>query len=421
MAFGFDGSKVVNNAMKNASYTSNMAQNIPVVEWQLKNAKTPEDYKAIDAKINAIQKTSPEFADTFRRMRDRSLANKGITGEKRYLYIDPTSNEDANREQTFDTLKNESQNFYTGQETADNAQIEEQTGLVNSMTGILEQKAIEKKSEIDNLRAKGLITTQRYNEMYDEIKNSLADNQRQIDGGLTLAEYGNPDNKVMQATKSFYDKEANQENQRGVDNYGTLSALGAQSMNAYQNSPMSVGQQMSRAALSGRQASEAFNQAQKRIQALRDQGLNKGFEMSDNVYKATEKARQNRVDMVQTGADINGKSADSEKDFTKQITGMQNEVTDMEMRPKQMKSSLSGWQYELNKNRKSAQFNNKNAQTNALFGARGGKFSTEAAKEQANQANSTATDSSQRAFAGSVLGGLLGAGGQVAGSAVGKP
>jgi len=87
-----------------------------------------------------------------------------------------------------------------------------------------------------------------------------------------------------------YGDEARGENRRGQADFGVLSSLGAQSMGNFGNQPMTVGQQMAMAAQSQRQAGEAFSGAQRRVQGLRDQGLqslmmnrDRGLETSSNL------------------------------------------------------------------------------------------------------------------------------------------
>lgn len=197
---------------------------------------------------------------------------------------------------------------------------------------------------------------------YDRIQEDTEDEVR---SAMTLGEYNNPNNRVSRSVRDIYntegdrvqgdynaegdnlrgqynaegvtqqglyDQQATGETRRGQADFGVLSSLGAQSMGQGGMGPMTVGQQMAMMAQSQRQAGEAYAGAQRRVQGLRDQGLQAntmnrdrgleqyanrrdqglssktglrergvqaGFDRSDAAFAAGESARDRRLRVMQ--------------------------------------------------------------------------------------------------------------------------
>lgn len=145
-----------------------------------------------------------------------------------------------------------------------------------------------------------------YNDMSSKYSDMQDRADREAKSAMTLSDYQNPNNSVMTGVRNVYnaegdtqrgfynteadtqrnfyndegaaqqgmfEKNAGGETRRGQADYGVLSSLGAQSAGYGNMGPMTVGQQVAMMANSQRQAADAYAQTQKRVQALRDQGL----------------------------------------------------------------------------------------------------------------------------------------------------
>ena len=111
---------------------------------------------------------------------------------------------------------------------------------------------------------------------------------------LTLEEMMDPDNKVAMAYRESYEKDAQQARQQGQQDYGVLSALGAQAAQGQfgQSGPMTAGSMGQIYAQNQNQAGEAYARAQQRMYDLQQQGRKTGEEQTGLAYKAGQSAIQ---------------------------------------------------------------------------------------------------------------------------------
>jgi hypothetical protein len=158
--------------------------------------------------------------------------------------------------------------------------------------------------------------------MHRDVMNTA---KTEADSAMSLRDYMDPNNRVQSAYRDLYNKEgasmrgryetqAQNEQRQGVADYGVLSSLGAQAAANQSVGPMTVGQQMANMAVANRQAGEAFANTQRRMQLLRDygmqgedalrgQGLAAGERASDKAYEA---GRLSREDLSRRMADFEG-------------------------------------------------------------------------------------------------------------------
>jgi len=142
------------------------------------------------------------------------------------------------------------------------------------------------------------------NKVYTDLSTRMSSQQddadKQAADAMSLAEYQDPNNRVATATRGLYDQQAQNEGKQGLADFGVLSSLGAQSMGSAMGGmgPMTVGQQMSMMGQSQNQAAGAFQNTQRRMQNLRDQGLQMGFERTDKAYGAGQDAKKRQADLV---------------------------------------------------------------------------------------------------------------------------
>lgn len=103
---------------------------------------------------------------------------------------------------------------------------------------------------------------------------------------MTEAQARDPNNPVAVAFRQFYEQQAGQEGKQGLADVGVMQSLGAQAFGSQLGggAPMSTGQMQGLMAQSQNQAGQAFANVQKRLQALRDQGIQQGWTQTENAY-----------------------------------------------------------------------------------------------------------------------------------------
>lgn len=109
---------------------------------------------------------------------------------------------------------------------------------------------------------------------------------------LTLEELMDPDNKVAKAFRESYERDAQAARQQGQQDYGILSALGAQAAQGQfgMSGPMTAGAMGQIYAQNQNQAGEAYARAQQRMYDLQQQGRKAGEEQTKLSYDAGQKA-----------------------------------------------------------------------------------------------------------------------------------
>lgn len=219
-----------------------------------------------------------------------------------------------------------------------------------------------------------------YNRMggqYDQMQEKA---NREANSAMSLSDYMNPNNKLITQTRGvyndegtlqrgqynteadrqrsayndegtyqqkFYDDQATGETRRGQADYGVLSSLGAQAAGQAFTGPMTVGQQMAMVAANQRQAGDAYANTQRRVQSLRDQGLqanlgnrNKGLDTATSTRaKGLETQGQLRSRGIEAGTERNdaayaaGESArDRQRALMGDRRGLESEYRDFQSR-----------------------------------------------------------------------------------------
>ncbi len=136
------------------------------------------------------------------------------------------------------------------------------------------------------------------NDIQPRLKSAMEDAQKEAGSAMTLQQSMDPNNSVHQAVEGKYNDLAGGVQKQGLADYGVLSALGAQ---ATQNtmgaagSPM-TGQQMGMiSANNSRNASQAYNIAAQRMNDLKQQGIDRGFNESDKAYDRGTAAKDGKI------------------------------------------------------------------------------------------------------------------------------
>lgn len=118
------------------------------------------------------------------------------------------------------------------------------------------------------------------------FKNAMEKADQNASQAMSLKDAGDMNNPVQQGVRDFFNKQAAQQGRAGMADVGMLQSLGAQA-NAQQmgaGAPMTGAQMMMMQQGNAAQAGQAFANTQKRMQALRDQGIAQGIASSDAQY-----------------------------------------------------------------------------------------------------------------------------------------
>jgi len=158
------------------------------------------------------------------------------------------------------------------------------------------------------------------NTIQPQLKSMLDDAQREASGAMTLQQAGDPNNAVHQATRNMFNTEASNVQNQGLAASGVLGSLGAQnaSMAFGANGPMTVGQQQALYAASQGQAGQAFANAQRKMNDLRQQGILQGYVESDRQYQRGQGAKDRHRQAV---GDVSG----AEADYLQRTKGLREE------------------------------------------------------------------------------------------------
>jgi len=177
------------------------------------------------------------------------------------------------------------------EETWKNAQagnLDQSTSNTNALEGDFQkaQQGLEEEAKKQSADSNTV-----YKDLSTRQEGSMNQAQTNSQAAMTLKDYMDPNNAQMTGVRQLYDTRAQQERQRGLADYGVLSALGAQAGGLANQGPMTVGQQMANVAQSSRGAGEAYANTQRRMQALQDQGMERAFDQNDKFYNAGQEAQ----------------------------------------------------------------------------------------------------------------------------------
>lgn len=154
------------------------------------------------------------------------------------------------------------------------------------------------------------------NTLQPAYKNNMEDAQKNASSAMTLQEAMDPNNRVQTAVRGMYENQAQNENRALLGSTGVLQSLGAQNFASQLAGagPMTGGQLQALMAGNQQQSGAAFARGQGRIQNLRDQGLNRGFEQSNWAYgrgqEAKDRALQGTKEYEAAGTREMGRQSD---------------------------------------------------------------------------------------------------------------
>ncbi len=218
--------------------------------------------KAREAKKEADRKASELYDQTI-------LLNKGLDSA------------DTNYETAFDTR--------SGQ------YMQSAEGLVKNYTSAIDK--LKREAEGQSKDATKTYT----NTIQSNQKNAMQMAKSNAQQAMSLKDASDPNNAVMKGIRDLYNKQGEGVRRQGQQDFGVLSALGAQAAQGQFGAggdPMTAGQMGQIYGQNQAQAGDAYARAQKRMYDLQQQGLDKGFDQSNQIYQFGQDAGRRYSDTV---------------------------------------------------------------------------------------------------------------------------
>lgn len=124
------------------------------------------------------------------------------------------------------------------------------------------------------------------NDIQPRMKNIMEDAQKEAASAMSLKDAMDPNNSVMKGVRELYDQRAKGAKTQGMQDFGVMSALGAQAAQGqFGAMPMTSGMMGQIYSQNQRQASEAVARASQRARDLEDQGMERSFDQSNRMYE----------------------------------------------------------------------------------------------------------------------------------------
>jgi hypothetical protein len=185
-------------------------------------------------------------------------------------------------------------------------------------------KGLQSQAETQAADAKSTYT----NTILPGFKNSMEDAQRQASQAMSLSDAGDMNNSVQKGVRDFYGQQAKGEGQQGLADVGVLSAMGAQALGNQmgQGGPMTGAQLQLATSQNMAQSGQAFANTQKRIQALKQQGIEQGLTQSNQQYNRGQDAREFAQKSVGAYEGANNRMNNEQADFRGEIGTQQNNI-----------------------------------------------------------------------------------------------
>jgi hypothetical protein len=204
------------------------------------------------------------------------------------------------------------------------------------------------KSLSDDAAAQASDGTKTYkNNIQPRLQNIMSDAETQAGSAMSLADAGDPNNKVNKAWNDLYEAKAQGVNKQALNNVGVMNALGSQ---ATANQLGGMGGAVSTnalLALQGQnmsQSGQAFARAQQQMQSLREQGLDVGRAESANQYNRGQAAKD------RYGASVRD-FADADSAYQGRMAGYRGEQGGYASKGFETGRQLAGEDYDIDQDR----------------------------------------------------------------------
>lgn len=264
--------------------------------------------------------------------------------------------------------------------------------------------------------------TQTYQDLSSKMRKSADQAASEAGNAMTLAQLADPANSTaFKNYNSIYQTQADNEGRQGQADYGVLASLGAKATGSGMAGlgPMTAGQQAAMMAGSQRQAGEAYANTQRRMQGLRDQGLQTGLQAHQNQYDAGTQAKNFNQQVLGNSANLQSQAISGLGSLRGERGGYQGDIANAQSG--RAMRGLGNLQENFGMN-EGFRGNVLQGQ-NALQGAQQQRYDTLEGRNMAREgvAAQTAAQNaaSDKALMGSAIGAVGTVGGAVLGSALG--
>jgi len=157
----------------------------------------------------------------------------------------------------------------------------------------------EQQGRVKELMGKAEEQATNANKVYTEslqpsFKNAMEDADKTASTAMSMNEAGDMNNKVQTGVRDFFDKRASNESRSGLADVGIMQSLGAQATAQQMGGgqPMTGSQLAMLSSQNAQQGGQAFANVQRRVQGLRQQGIEQGMAQSDKQYERGERSKE---------------------------------------------------------------------------------------------------------------------------------
>lgn len=273
------------------------------------------------------------------------------------------------------------------------------------------------KSQAQDQATKSGTVYQNLGTKMDELNNQQKVNS---DNAMSLRDYSNAStNSVFNDTKGIYEQQAQNEGKQGQADYGVLASMGAQAMGQGMAGagPMTAGAQSAMMAGSQRQAGEAYANVQNRMQGLRDQGLNMGFNRMDKVYDAGQAAQNTYQNGLGARGNLQTQANSESAGFRDQDNGYNTQIAGQ----KDRRSNIDHGQAQENYGLDNGFSKDKMQRANGITGARQGVIDADYASKIGSISKTEQQQAASRAEQASWVNAGIGAAGTIGGAMLAGP
>lgn len=240
------------------------------MSWWEENVASPVK-EAVSAPGKAVDKVNPWLkADQANRQKGRDEYAQNQAAKAAQMAANPKyDTADANHYLQMSQLTDQ-------YKTAQSGYLDQYVGDKNS--GITQLLSQSQKQAQD---AQATYT----NNVLPQLQEIQAKHKVNANSAMTLEEAMDPNNKLATEIRELYDRLGQQERMRGQQDFGVLSALGAQAAGGqFGVMPMTSGRMGQIYAANQTQAGDAYARAQQRMYDLQQQGIERGFDDTKHWY-----------------------------------------------------------------------------------------------------------------------------------------
>jgi hypothetical protein len=264
-----------------------------------------------DAIGTLLDKNNP-FLKASKAAKEKEEADKRALEEweaKKKAANDGLTSSDSKHQTSVNTL---GKDYLTSQESSIGQFIDKMNGL--------EDKAKTQMSSSDAMYSNTIIP---------EFKNLMESSKQNAAGAMSLEEAMDPNNKIHTQIRELYDNLGKQSLQQGRQDYGVLSALGAQAAKGQfgVGQPMTAGMMGQIYAQNQNQAGEAFARAQQRMYDLQQQGIDRGFDENRHWYEQGQLAQDRYGNTVKDLTSAQNLYDDSQSRYRDELSGYAGNIS----------------------------------------------------------------------------------------------